>query len=110
MRLIEAAMRGETIAYSALGTGRSMVGSYLYRIAKEEQAAGQPPLTALVVHKTDGKPGPGFLEATKWVGFWREGETEDQVWRRAVHRPLGPAGSRSRTARSGWAAAAWPHR
>jgi hypothetical protein len=83
-RLIETAMNGGTITYSGLGTGRRMVGSYLYRIAKEEQAARRPPLTALVVHKTDGKPGPGFLEAAKWVGFWREGETEDGVWRRAV--------------------------
>jgi hypothetical protein len=83
-RLIETAVNGGTITYSGLGTGRRMVGNYLYRIAKEEQAAGRPPLTALVVHKVDGKPGPGFLEAAKWVGFWREGETEDEVWRRAV--------------------------
>jgi len=83
-RLIESAMNGDTISYSGLGTSRRMVGSYLYRIAKEEQAAGRPPLTALVVHKADGKPGPGFLAAAKWVGFWREGETEDEVWRRAV--------------------------
>jgi len=83
-RLIETAVNGDTISYSGLGTSRRMVGSYLYRIAKEEQAAGRPPLTALVVHKVDGKPGPGFLEAAKWVGFWREGETEDEVWRRAV--------------------------
>lgn len=61
-----------------------MVGSHLYRIAKEEQVAGRPPLTAVVVHKADGKPGPGFLEAAKWVGFWRPGETEDQVCRRAL--------------------------
>jgi hypothetical protein len=83
-RLIETAANGETVTYSGLGTGRRMVGSYLYRIAKEEQAAGRPPLTALVVHKADGKPGPGFLEAAKWVGFWRQGESEDEVWRRAV--------------------------
>ncbi|MHB8460763.1 MAG: hypothetical protein ACYDAK_12260 [Candidatus Limnocylindrales bacterium] len=83
-RLIETAANGATIAYSALGTSRRMVGSYLYRIAKEEEAAGRPPLTALVVHKGDGKPGPGFLEAAKWVGFWRPGETADEVWRRAV--------------------------
>ena len=83
-RLIETAVNGGTISYSGLGTSRRMVGSYLYRIAKEEEAAGRPPLTALVVHKVDGKPGPGFLEAAKWVGFWREGETEDEVWRRAV--------------------------
>ena len=83
-RLIETAVNGDTISYSGLGTSRRMVGSYLYRIAKEEQAARRPPLTALVVHKADGKPGPGFLEAAKWVGFWREGETENEVWRRAV--------------------------
>ena len=83
-RLIETAVNGGTISYSGLGTSRRMVGSYLYRIAKEEEAAGRPPLTALVVHKVDGKPGPGFLEAAKWVDFWRAGKTEDQVWRRAV--------------------------
>jgi hypothetical protein len=42
------------------------------------------PWTALVVHKADGKPGSGFLEAATWVGFWREGETEAEVGRRAV--------------------------
>jgi hypothetical protein len=83
-RLIETAMGGQLITYSGLVPNRRMVGNYLYRIAMEEQAAGRPPLTALVVHKADGKPGPGFLEAAKWVGFWREGETEDKVWRRAV--------------------------
>ena len=83
-RLIETAMSGGTITYSGLGTGRRMVGSYLYRIAAEEAAAARPPLTALVVHKGDGKPGHGFLEAAKWVSFWREGETEDEVWQRAV--------------------------
>lgn len=83
-RLIETAANGATIAYSELGTSRRMVGSYLYRIAREEEAAGRPPLTALVVHKGNGKPGPGFLEAAKRVGFWRPGETEGDVWRRAV--------------------------
>ena len=83
-KLIEVAANGATISYSGLGTSRRMVGSYLYRIAKEEQEAGRPPLTALVVHKGDGKPGPGFLEAAKWIGFWKPGETEEEVWRRAV--------------------------
>ena len=83
-RLIETAMRGQLITYSGLVPNRRKVGDYLYRIAKEEHAAGRPPLTALVVHKTDGKPGPGFLEAAKWVGYWTVGESEDEVWRRAV--------------------------
>lgn len=83
-KLIQAAASGETIAYSALGTGRGHVGSYLFRIAHEEHAAGRPPLTAIVVHKVGGTPGPGFLEASKWIGYWRLGETEDEVWHRAL--------------------------
>lgn len=83
-RLIEAAIAGRTIAYSDLGTGRGWVGSYLFRIAHEEDAAGRPPLTSIVVHKVDGRPGPGMLEAMQQVGFARTGETEEQVWRRAL--------------------------
>ena len=82
-RLIETAARGQTIYYSDVA-GRGQVGDYLYRIAHEEHAAGRPPLTAVVVHKVGGKPGPGFLEAAKQVCFWQKGETADQVWRRAL--------------------------
>ena len=83
-RLIETAANGATITYSELGTSKAYVGSYLSRIAMEEKTAGRPPLTALVVHKVGGKPGPGFLEAAKMVGYLKKRETEDQVWRRAV--------------------------
>ena len=83
-RLIETAASGSTITYLEVVRNRKMVGSFLYRIAHEEHAAGRPPLTAVVVHRVGGKPGPGFLEAAKQVGFWRPGETADQVWRRAL--------------------------
>jgi hypothetical protein len=83
-RLTETAAKGRTINHSDLGTGRGHVGSFLYWIAHEEHAAGRPPLTAVVVHEVGGKPGPGFLEATKMVGYWRDSETEARVWRRAL--------------------------
>lgn len=83
-RLIGAAASGRTIAYSDLGTGRAWVGTYLFRIAHEEDAAGRPPLTSIVVHKTDGRPGPGLLQAMNEVGYARGGESDDALWRRAV--------------------------
>jgi hypothetical protein len=88
-RLIEAACAGRTIAYSDLGTGRAWVGTYLFRIAHEEDAAGRPPLTAIVVHKTDGMPGPGMLQAMHEIKYARPGESENVVWRRAVSDVFG---------------------
>jgi hypothetical protein len=82
--LIDAAIAGRTITYSDLGTGRAWVGAYLFRIAHEEDAAGRPPLTAIVVHKTDGRPGPGMLQAMQEVDFAIGGETEGAVWDRAI--------------------------
>jgi len=81
---MEAASAGRMIAYSDLGTGRGWVGTYLFRIAHEEDAAGRPPLTSIVVHKTDGRPGPGMLQAMREIGYARPGETESDVWRRAT--------------------------
>jgi hypothetical protein len=83
-RLIEAAIAGRTVAYSELGTGRAWVGTYLFRIAHEEDAAGRPPLTSIVVHKTDGQPGPGLVQALREIGYLRPNESEIAVWRRAT--------------------------
>ena len=40
----------------------------LYEIASEEDEARRGLLTALVVHKSDGVPGPGFFEMAKERG------------------------------------------
>ena len=82
-RLIESAANGRTITYGELGP-RWWVGTYLFRIAHEEDAAGRPPLTSIVVRKTSGRPGPGLLEAMQEISYARPGEMEDAVWRRAV--------------------------
>ena len=83
-RLIQAAIEGHPITYSELGTSRAWVGTYLFRIAHEEDAAGRPPLTSIVVHKTDGRPGSGLLQAMHEIDYARRGETEAEVWQRAM--------------------------
>lgn len=83
-RLIDAAHRGQTITYRELGGGRGWIGSYLYRIAHEEDAAGRPPLTAIVVRKDTGMPGPGLADAMEQVGYLRRGERDEDVFQRAT--------------------------
>jgi hypothetical protein len=83
-KIIATAMAGKLLTYSDLGTSRAMVGRYLFRITHEEDAAGRPPITAIVVHKSGGHPGPGFLTAMQEIGFARSEESEPGVWKRAV--------------------------
>lgn len=71
--LIEVATRGDTIAYSDLATraglafnhklanDRRVFGLLLGDVSKQEYGRGRPLLTAVVVRKGEGKPGPGFL-------------------------------------------------
>lgn len=84
-KLIDCASRGTAINYLELGAGRAMIGRYLYRIAREEAAAGRPPLTSVVVRKDAGLPGGGFLDAMVAVGYIARGDAEDErsVWERA---------------------------
>lgn len=82
-RLVAAAIEGRLIPYSEVA-GRGQVGKYLYAIADYEKAHGRPPLTAIVIHKQDGKPGKGFRIAMEQVGYARPGESDDALWERAV--------------------------
>lgn len=82
-RLITAAIEGRLISYSDVA-GRRMVGTYLYRIARYEKEHARPPLTAIVVHKQDGRPGEGFRTAMEQSGYAKPGETDDALWQRAV--------------------------
>ncbi len=66
--LIEAAIGGHKIVYSAL-PGRGRPGGPLFRIARYEHAHHRPPLTALAVHKRTGRPGDGFPIAMAQVGY-----------------------------------------
>ena len=56
----------------------------LLRIVHEEADAGHPPLTAIVVSKSTGRPGDGFLPAMIEIGFAQPGETSSDLWARAV--------------------------
>jgi len=84
LKAVEAAIDGHTIVYSDLPGGRFHWGKYLARIAAEEARQGRPPLTAVVVEKASGRPAGGFLLAMQDIGYVRDGESEDEVWRRAI--------------------------
>jgi hypothetical protein len=83
-RLIVAAKAGRIVTYSELETSRGHIGRYLHRIALEEADARHPPLTAIVVSKSNGRPGDGFMPAMVETGFAVKGETLAAVWPRAV--------------------------
>lgn len=85
LKVLEVAIEGKTVIYSDLPGGRFHWGKYLYRISAEEARQGRPPLTAIVVEKRTGRPAHGFMGAMHDVGYpMAEGESEDEVWRRAV--------------------------
>ncbi len=83
-RIIKVAQEGRVVFYSDLETNRSHIGKYLLHISQAEAEAGHPPLTAIVISKTSGRPGDGFLPAMLEVGYAHPGETLDAVWKRAV--------------------------
>jgi hypothetical protein len=63
--LVELAKAGETMTYEALqaklgGPGRGYIGQVLSDICIEEQSAGRPLLTSIIVRKQSGDPGPGY--------------------------------------------------
>lgn len=83
-RIIRAAREGRILTYGDLETNRRYVGQYLFNISRAEADLGHPPLTAIVVHKTNGMPGDGFLPAMEEIGFAHPGEKLEPVWKRAV--------------------------
>lgn len=83
-RVLQAAKDRRLIIYGDLETSRGHIGNYLRRIVEEEADAGHPPLTAIVVSKSTGRPGDGFLPAMLEIGYATPGETLADVWQRAV--------------------------
>jgi hypothetical protein len=56
----------------------------LGEISSEEDTAGRGMLTAVVVHKTDQKPGKGFFELAKRLG--RDTRDETGCWVAELHK------------------------
>lgn len=84
-KIVEAAMTRKLITYGDLQTSRAMVGKYLSRISHEEKLANRPPITAVVVTAQSRRPGPGFLDTMREIGYLLPGESELQVWKRALN-------------------------
>lgn len=92
-RLLVAAKRRELVYYADLAEllGREMRGrnwaSPIYhaldRINDDEDRAGRPMLSAIVVAKETKMPGPGFFALGKRLGKTRPGEDEEAFAKRA---------------------------
>ena len=79
--------RARPIFYSELTSGIRSIAfdphdasfhHLLGQISVEEDAAGRGMLSALVVHKDDGMPGPGFFDLARRLG--RNVENKERCW------------------------------
>jgi hypothetical protein len=81
----QAAREGRILQYSDLNaTHWGLYGRWLGIISEEERASGNPPISAIVVTKATGRPGPGFYQLCHETDYTRPGETDEEVWQRAV--------------------------
>jgi hypothetical protein len=80
----QAAREGRILHYSDLATNRSLYGRWLGIISEEEMAAGHPPISAIVVAKGSERPGPGFYQLCRERDFAQPGESDEEIWQRAV--------------------------
>lgn len=77
----------EKIASVFLQPDDAYLAFLLDEISREESAAGRGMLTAVVVHKSDGKPGQGFFKLAKQLGH--NTSDQDMFWieeLRVVHK------------------------
>lgn len=83
-RVLQAAREHRTLTYSELETNRRHQGTYLHNISQAEHDLGHPPLTSIVVGKTNGRPGDGYLSAMVELGYAHIGEPVEDVWQRGI--------------------------
>lgn len=87
-KLARIAREHRLVAYSELMNefgGRGFIGQVLDEINRREHARGRPLLSAIVVQKDTGEPGPGFWHLVSELfptaakaGFWQA--ERDRVW------------------------------
>lgn len=92
--LIDVATRQETITYGALAQraklawsnqvarDRKLLGQLLGEVSKQEYERGRPLITAVVVYKGSGVPGPGFYQMTDALALPRS----HQFWASELRR------------------------
>ncbi len=80
----EAAREGRILHYGDLNTNRAFYGKWLGIISEEELTSGHPPISAIVVAKGSERPGAGFYQLCREFGFAQPGESDEDIWQRAV--------------------------
>jgi hypothetical protein len=86
-KLIEAARAKKVVYYSEIGeilnlsmnnpSHRKEIGRILGEISTEEDQAGRPLLSAVVVHKENHQPGKGFFQLARELGKQKPDENDD---------------------------------
>jgi hypothetical protein len=74
--IVEKARHRETIAYSATGKSRAVIGPLLDEINRHEHLEGRPLISVVVVHKGTMDPGPGFLMCAEDLGVFKVGDNK----------------------------------
>lgn len=72
--LVETARHRETVAYSATGKSRTVIGPLLDEINRHEHLEGRPMISVVVVHKGTTDPGPAFLMCAEDLGLFKAGD------------------------------------
>ncbi len=99
-RLRRVAAAGETIAYSKVadevGWAHRALGKLSGKVVADEDRAGSPLLTAVVVRKDTGALGDGFLGMAKSLGGCSDARTSLECWREELRKVHDYWGSRAR--------------
>ena len=95
-KLTEAAKKGDIINYAdvaplanldmSLDKDRAEIGRILGDISSYEQENGRPLISAIMIHKHDGRPGIGFFHLAKELGLLKTGDDEDRFWNEEVKK------------------------
>jgi hypothetical protein len=72
--VVETARNRRTIAYSATGKSRAVIGPLLDEINRHEHLEGRPLISVVVVHKGTTDPGQGFLLCAQDLGRFKPGD------------------------------------
>ena len=72
--LVEMARHRQTIAYSATGKSRAVIGPLLDEINRHENLEGRPLISVIVVHKGTTQPGDMFFGCAIDLNRFRDGE------------------------------------
>ena len=99
--LIEAAQQRRVLSYAEVGEvlnldmdnphHRREIGRILGEISTEEHNNGRPLLSAVVVHRENHRPGPGFFSLARELGIQGPDEDDETFYTNELNRVFNQA-------------------